>query len=199
MANGLCICMCMHKCGMWACHSQKIKWTYMQHGALFSQLLLSESRQSKEVLWADGAGSDTAICLPSAREWETGLGLRSAERLYSCMWRSEPKILQSGLIRRLQPVYLLSEITDAWIIVKQHHKNTKQKKIQTTPWCPLQSTVVHNHICNLNRHQLVSKCVFLQKLDTLRLLVSKLHLLPLSPILQHEHTLYKKKHKNSVS
>lgn len=42
----------------------------MQHGVLFSQLLLSESRQSEkeQVVPADGAGSDMAICLQSARK-----------------------------------------------------------------------------------------------------------------------------------
>lgn len=42
----------------------------MQHGVVFSQLLRSESGQSEkeQVVPADGAGSDAAICLRSARK-----------------------------------------------------------------------------------------------------------------------------------
>lgn len=91
----------------------------IQHGVLFSQLLLSESRQSEkeQVVPADGAGSDTAICLRRAGKWETWLGLYEAECLYTVVIRFKPK-----------PYSNLGSWRAAWhqIIINLHHWHTKQ-------------------------------------------------------------------------
>lgn len=60
----------------------------MQNGILFflSAPSLRQQTEEEQVVPADGAGSDMAICLSSARKWEIELGLSYAEPLYSYMW-----------------------------------------------------------------------------------------------------------------
>lgn len=177
MTNRLCICMFMHKCGMWACHSQKIKWTCSM-GLCFLSSFFQRARKSK---WFQQMG--LGLIRPSVSE------VQENEKL------AETVLCKASLCLYVKPKIYRSDVGSHLLSYTSsiHTEIISITKTQTTSWCPLSSTVLWNHVSNLSSHQRIGKFFsritfwdcFHHCLSYLRF--QELHLL-LWLILQDEHT-----------